>query len=228
MAKADYLPSREDELIPWLNNFISKLPTYQTALGLTALELSEVQGEIAAVDASIMGVAQARAEAAEWVAFKNLELYGPVGEPTPLTPSLPPIAVSPRAPGILVRLRALVQRIKSHPVYTAAMGADLGIIGAEQSPPAEIKPTGTATAEPAFTARITFVKKNFDGVDIESQRNNEMTWTYLAFDAFSPYIDNRPALVAGQSEQRRYRMRYRESDVPVGLFSDTLTVTVGP
>jgi hypothetical protein len=43
-----------------------------------------------------------------------------------------------------------------------------------------------------------------------------------------PYIDTRPPLVAGQAEGRRYRMRYRDADVPVGFFSDTLTVTVGP
>jgi hypothetical protein len=76
--------------------------------------------------------------------------------------------------------------------------------------------------------RITFAKRGTGGVDIETQRNNEMTWTHLAFDSFSPYIDNRPPLTAGQSEQRRYRLRYRDSDVPVGLFSDTLSVTVGP
>ncbi len=47
-----------------------------------------------------MGVEQARDEAREWVAFKNLELYGPVGEPVTAVPSaLPPAAVSPRAPG---------------------------------------------------------------------------------------------------------------------------------
>jgi hypothetical protein len=64
-------------------------------------------------------------------------------------------------------------------------------------------------------------------VDIESQRGAETTWTYLAFDSSSPYLDNRPPLAAGTPEQRRYGMRYRDHDVPVGLFSDTPTVTVG-
>lgn len=35
-------------------------------------------------------------------------------------------------------------------------------------------------------------------------------------------------LVANQAEQRRYRLRYRDADVPVGEFSDTLSVTVEP
>jgi hypothetical protein len=62
----------------------------------------------------------------------------------------------------------------------------------------------------------------------ESQRAAETAWTYLAFDSVSPYIDTRPPLVANQAEQRRYRMRYRDADVPVGEFCDTLNVTVGP
>lgn len=59
----------------------------------------------------------------------------------------------------------------------------------------------------------------------------ETAWTYLAFDAFSPYVDNRPPVAAGQPESAaadRYRLRYRDNDVQVGMFSDTLTVTVGP
>jgi hypothetical protein len=229
MAKQDYIPNREDELLAWFANLSAKLPTYQATLGLTLAEVTEFQTEATLVEFSIMGVTQAKNEAAEWVAFKNLELYGPVGEPTPAVPSaLPPAPVSPRAPGILVRTRALVTRIKAHPAYTVAMGADLGLIGPEESPPAEIKPTGSATPLPNFSAEIKFVRRRFDGVDIETQRGMEMTWTYLAFDSSSPYLDNRPPAVAGQTEQRRYRMRYRDHDVQVGLFSDTLTVTVGP
>jgi hypothetical protein len=52
--------------------------------------------------------------------------------------------------------------------------------------------------------------------------------TCLALDNSSPYIDNRPPAVANQAEQRRYCLRCRDADVPVGEFSDTLTVTVRP
>jgi hypothetical protein len=76
--------------------------------------------------------------------------------------------------------------------------------------------------------QITFHQSGHDGVDIETQRGAETTWTSLAFDSSAPYIDNRPPATAGQSEQRRSRMRYRDDDIQVGVFSDTLTVTVGP
>lgn len=112
MAKQDFLPNREDDLIAWQ-------------------------------------------EQREWVAFKNLEFYGPLGEPIPQVPSSPPpFALSARAPGIIPRTRDMAARIKAHPAYTQQMGADLGIIGAEASPPAQIKPTGSAKALPNFKARV--------------------------------------------------------------------------
>ena len=131
------------------------------------------------------------------------------------------------APGIIRRTRDLVLRIKAHPNYTEVIGEDLGIIGAEQSPAAEVKPVGTAAALPNHEVKITFVKAGHDGVDVESQRAAETTWTYLAFDGFSPYVDNRPPLVVGQPEERRYRLRYRDNDVPVGEYSDIFVVTAG-
>ncbi len=44
---------------------------------------------------------------------------------------------------------------------------------------------------------------------------------------FSPYLDNRPPLVPDQPEERRYRLRYRDNDLPVGDYSDIYVVTAG-
>jgi hypothetical protein len=71
--------------------------------------------------------------------------------------------------------------------------------------PADAKPTGTATAQGRFQTLIEWVKGRFDGVDIETQREGESTWTYLAFDSFSPYLDTQPPAVAGKPEVRPYR-----------------------
>ncbi len=71
------------------------------------------------------------------------------------------------------------------------------------------------------------VKGRFDGVDIETRRDGEPTWTYLAFDSFSPYLDTRPPAVAGKPEVRRYRLRYRNKENPVGVWSDLIQVLVG-
>ena len=102
---------------------------------------------------------------------------------------------------------------------------DLGIIGADHPAAGTIKPEGKALALPKHEVRITFVKSGHAGVDVEGQRAAETDWTHLAFDGYSPYIDNRPPLVPGQPEQRRYRLRYRDRDTPVGEYSDIFVVT---
>jgi len=130
-------------------------------------------------------------------------------------------------PGLIGRTRAVVKRIKAHPNYTEVIGKDLGIVGSEQVGPTVVKPDGKAEPLPKHEVRISFVKSGHEGVDIESQRAAETAWAYLAFDGYSPYIDNRQPLVADQPEERRYRLRYRDKDVPVGEYSDVYVVTTG-
>ena len=71
-----------------------------------------------------------------------------------------------------------------------------------------------------------------DGVDLESQRGAETAWTYLAFDsARRTWIARRtlpPPLANPNPHPADYRMRYGDDDVQVGVFSDILSVTVGP
>ena len=101
------------------------------------------------------------------------------------------------------------------------------VMGAEQAGTGEVKPDGKAEALPKYEVEISFVKRGHDGVDVESQRAAETAWTYLAFDGFSPYVDDRPPLVPDQPEERRYRLRYRDNDLPVGEYSDVYVVTAG-
>jgi hypothetical protein len=65
-------------------------------------------------------------------------------------------------------------------------------------------------------------------VIVEGQRAAETAWTLLGTDRFSPYVDGREPLVAGQPEVRRYRMRYLDGDEPVGAYSPVATVTTVP
>ncbi len=57
-----------------------------------------------------------------------------------------------------------------------------------------------------------------------------VTWSQnvaIAFDGLSPYLDTRPPQTPNSPDVRRYRLRYCDNQTPVGVFSDTLTVTVG-
>jgi hypothetical protein len=226
MAKRDYLKMDEDQLPEWFTNFAAKLPGYATTFGLTTAEVNAVIADAAIVTVVINMVLSFKDEQNKWVKFKNLELFGPDGA-TPTLPVPPSPSATPVPPNVISRTRKLVARIKTHPAYNEVIGEDLRVIGSEISTP-EAKPTGTVKALPNYAAEVSFVKRGFDGVDVESQRGTETDWTLLAFDSQSPYVDNRPPQTAGQAETRRYRLRYRKADVPVGEYSDILTVTVGP
>lgn len=222
------MPDREDELAAWFANFAAKLAAYATLFGLTPTELAGVVADALLVAGLINAAEAIKQEAKETIAFKNLELYGPAGVPTPPAPTTSaPFAFSPRPPGILIRIRALVKRIKANANYNDAIGQDLGIIGPDDAPSGPVKPTGSVEASGAYQATIDFVKNGHDAVIIESRRAGETLFVFLAKDSFAPYVDNRPPLVPGQPERREYRLQYADKDVPVGAFSDVMSVVVG-
>ncbi len=169
-------------------------------------------------------------EAKERNQYKDTFRDGPLGIATPATPTIPTIAppATIPAPGIVPRVRAIIQRIKSHPNYTEAMGQDMGIVAPSSAPTGTPKPTATADAQPDSHILIKWVKGAFDGVQIESQRAGETTWTLIGMDTSSPYLDSRAPLIAGQPEVRRYRLRYFQSDVPTGDYSDIIVITTTP
>jgi hypothetical protein len=81
---------------------------------------------------------------------------------------------------------------------------------------------------PNSATRIDWMKGKFDGVDVESQRGDEIDWTKLGRDFRSPFEDERPPLAAGKPEERRYRLRYLINDKPVGEWSDVIVVITKP
>ena len=91
----------------------------------------------------------------------------------------------------------------------------------ERTPTSRAKPAGVTGCE-------IWVKASADGLVVESQRGAEVTWTVVGTDNFSPYLDGRDPLVAGQPEVRRYRGRYVLNDEPVGNYSAVASVTTIP
>src|SRR5260370_1307692 len=113
--------------------------------------------------------------------YKNTLRDGPIGTVMPGMPPAP--SLSPPelvTPGIVPRLRALVQRIKAQPQYNETIGNNLGIIAAAAPPsPTPSKPTATATAEPGSAVRIDCVKAGVDGGLLPGHRAREALLTPL-------------------------------------------------
>ena len=73
-----------------------------------------------------------------------------------------------------------------------------------------------------------FDKSISDGVNIYAKRDGDADFVFLARDTASPYIDNRPLLVATKPELREYKCVYVLNDEEIGLFSDEVVVNCAP
>jgi hypothetical protein len=225
------IPSADEAFDAWFHNFTMKFGTYAVALGYTTGFADTLTSEYEWFHWSLVAQGLFETELSERVALKRLLRDGPVGSPTPSAPSVPDPGVpegSMPAPGIVPRLRKLIQAIKNNPAYTEAIGADLGIIAPASSESGTPKPDATATAEMNSQVKLRFKKGTHDAVIVEGQRGAETSWTQLDKVMRSPWTDTRAPLVAGQPEIRRYRLCYCDGDEAVGDFSDVLTVVTQP
>jgi hypothetical protein len=151
----------------------------------------------------------------------------PVALPTFAAPALP-TGVTPAPPGLLNRIFSLNIRIKATGTYTEAIGTDLGIEGQEDTT-VHPAPKLNATVEQGpecQCVRLGFYKYGHMGVHVEGRRGNG--WEFLAIETSSPYVDQRPLLVATQPEIREYRLRFWDKGTPNGEWTDVVKVTVSP
>jgi hypothetical protein len=228
------IPRTDAELALWLTNFSTSFESHAAALGFTEAEVNAVKADTSMLSFTVSDLCPSFKSALHARnSFKTRLISGPVGAAALAVPATPSTGPAPAAvpPGILPRLRILVQRIQLSPGYTEAIGMELGITGPEggpAAPNAPAKPTLKARSSGPGTVQVDFTKERYDGVFIESRRAGEDGWQSLGLDNYSPYIDNRPPLEAGRPEARQYRARYMLRDQATGEWSDIVTATFVP
>lgn len=228
------IPRTDNELMVWLNNFSTAFASHAEKLGFNDADVNSVKAD-AAMLSFLVGdlVPTYKAALSARTSYKSLIMSGPAGSPGGDPPPIPVTAAAPTLvpPGIVPRIRQLVQRIQFAPGYTEAIGLDLGIAGTDasaSSPDSSAKPTVKAAALAGSQVRIDFSKGDFDGVQIEGRRAGETGWQQLGTDNYSPFVDTRALAEAGKPEVRDYRVRYVLRDEPLGEWSDIVTVTTKP
>ena len=227
---SDVLPRSEDGRKTWGGNMLLKFPPRAASLGFSNLERDNYLADVLMMIYVITASQSVAAESKARTAYKK-QMYEGVPEggnalPLPLN-TLPAEPEKLVAPGIIGRIRAAIQRMKTAPGFTDAIGEQLQIMGdgeADSFNPADGKPTFEGDPQVGKVV-LDWVKGDFDGVVIESQRGAETTMMFLDKDFKSPFPDMRPNLVAGQPEKRRYRMIYLLDDEVVGSWSDEVTIT---
>lgn len=237
----DFYPNSIAEQVAWHFNFAAKFPLYGAALGKSPQQINN------AVADNLMlayGLGEWRTSVREFGPASTASLEelkkGTGGDPfafttyTVPTPPTLPVGADPVLAGALDRTFGLIKGLKGEPAFTLPMGLDMGIVGSEAPPPpppGEV-PVPEITVTPISgtenqAGRVKFVKNGHEYVIIEC-RINGGAFVELGMANKSPYIDDRPLLVAGQAEVREYRARYYDDGAPSSGWSDVAKITVGP
>ena len=233
MKRQNYYPGRIAEQVLWLENYVLKLAIYAPNLIIPPGEMGASMDD-ARWCGFVLGLwlpaVRAFSPATTDAVDAVLTGTGPSAVALPIFTAIPlPGGVVPQKPGALMRIFAMVARIKLDPAYTVAAGTDMGIVGSEDA---------SSHAAPKFTAvvqdgigvqavRLGFFKYTHMGVFIESRRNAG-AWEFLGIDSESPYMDERALLTPATPEVREYRMRFWDKGTPNGDWTDVAKVTVSP
>ena len=229
MANQPYYPSREGDQSLWFTNIQSKIANYYTNLDISADRQSKLTLVLAWLIWTWHIYLPARRADAPAATSWRQQLATGASDATTITGPPLPAALTPPAGtpffGMLSWLFSEIARWKNAEGYTDTIGSDLGIIGSV-APAHTAPPTLTAGDVAQNSVELDFNIYEHDGVWIESQRQGETGFTFLATETGSPYVDNRPVKTAGQAEWRDYRACWWDGDEATLAFGAVLRVLV--
>ena len=225
-----YYPARVGDQIIWLLNLRNKLPNHKTALGYTDPEVAAVQADCDRLGWAL-GTLQSAAQQFSQAVTAHVRLLqdgpgtAPVDPPAftlPTTPAPPANVV----PGAFKRLTNFIKNLKTRSGYTATIGQDLGVIGAEQAAPdpATTKPEIKLVLITGGKVQLQWKKLGFTGIRIEVDRGGG-TWTFLDIDT-KPHYEDPASPAPGATVLWKYRAIYLDGDQVFGQWSDASSIAV--
>lgn len=225
-------PNSEEEVDALLQIWALKAPSHQAQFGLSAAQITQISDDSIVYSHLRLCRQIIDDESSEFSAYKTDLMEGdPNGTaspyPTILIPDLPD-TLNPPKPGIEKRNTALYNYFKNHPSRTDEALADMGILDAPLAAIslADLKPVIGGTSQPDDKVAVTFKKQGQTAVRLFRRRNGG-DWETTGDPTVSPYIDQ-TASVGGNPEKREYRAICLKANVPVGQYSDIVTVYTTP
>ncbi|NJA04930.1 hypothetical protein HC024_04110 [Methylococcaceae bacterium WWC4] len=206
MAKSDYIPHPDNDLLIWHDRFRINLQAKYTDLGISAADLATIEADNQDLHNKIAAASAATAAAKHATAEKSASRSHAEEH-----------------------VRAVVRRIKANARYTDAIGNLLGVIGSENSVDlSSAKPILSGVDHSGGVVVLKYLKSKSNGINIYSQRENDADFIFLARNNGPAFTDDRPLLVPGKPELRRYTAVYVVNDEEVGLFSDEFVISCSP
>jgi hypothetical protein len=199
-----FIPANWAEYRGWLLNMKTEITTEGPKFGLVVADITAIQNtcqaQIDKIDAYMAALAAAAA------ALETLR------DGKTLTDSA---------------LREEIADWKTESGWTDAIAAQLRVVTTST----DFDPN---TYKPEFTVkilggeiRIDFKKRGVDGMRVYCRLKGQTSWTFLALDTSSPYIDGNPLAQPNVPEVREYMLRGVIDDVEIGLDSDIQSITWG-
>lgn len=226
---ADFYPTSDAQLIPWHNTFVVEANNYKVPLAsvLTAGVLTQIAANRDLVTAVINYTDDAKNWGNDVVAYKEIVLRAPHGTSLPGAPVPPAAIVVPVGSVAAIEdyTRRLVAQIKAHSAYTEAIGQAMGIVG--PGPGGHGTPVVVAQALTQSQVQLNLTKAGYTLLAIESRRAGG-NWEQIGVAQTSTFVDQRPPLVAGQPEQREYRVQGMVNNQRDGAFSAIASVVTVP
>ncbi|MEQ1748090.1 MAG: hypothetical protein ABL974_01610 [Prosthecobacter sp.] len=202
---SDFIPTRREDRRTWLLNISDKAAAQAVAGGGTAPQGTALK---AAADAVLVAYEEADSAKTTFDGKKAVE------KDTESTQ----IAI----------IRTLLKTLKVLPTFISS-GADAQLQSSGSSSefePDAYKPVITVSIKGGHIT-FEFKKKGVDALVFYGRLRGSTTWTKLAVDTSSPYIDGRPLAVPGVAEVREYMARGMIDDEEIGLESDIVSLTYG-
>lgn len=230
MANADWYPIKIADRIPWHANFNTQCAASGLTHGLIASQISQIAIDNTVVAGCINYAEQVVAFAQAVTEWRNLLLSGPNGTALPPVPTVPATFTYPAGPpsalaSIEFRTRQYAALIKASVGYTAEIGEQYGIIAPDVVTPTT--PSLQAFALTASQVRLAINKAGYDVLAVDSKRGAG-TWEQIGISQTAEYIDARAPMVAGQPEQREYRVQGMQNNARVGATSAIVSAVTVP
>lgn len=222
-----------EKLVEVLTILDANLPTFQTEVGATANDISEIKDQLANL-VYIFDYSDVFDTNKKAVTQIKQALYN--GEPGETINAFPPVVngAFPKSPlaGNLALTNEKIRRFKAAPGYTFQIGVTLGIedVTPNVVDPATVKPTLQAfsAATDYVVSIVTANRGNSDQWTVSLLRKGSANWENVgSFTGKSADITITPT-VPGDAEQIQIRIQLKKSNANYGQPSDPTYVTINP
>ena len=228
MGNSKFIPASDSEKGIWLNNFTIKLAIYATLLGFTPAEITALQKDNAFFQYLISTIEVFSQYLLNLIGYKNMAKHALINQHIGALPTVPSMGTAPAAvsEGIFDRVSKMATRIKANPNYTENIGADLGIL-------APATTVDVTTMKPDLSVKLNvgrphlkWVKGYSDAIDIYVDRNDGVGFVLLGRYTKNESIDVIPLAAGKVYDEWKYKGIYVISDLPVGLYSNVVSIDV--